>query len=224
MDQLFFDIVNQGGGSCSPLKKLLSLYRSAGPKPSDLITWNLRKFSLSYTALALTVPELFEGEGGGEGEGKEFTELIEILLTRNPNVYSTFFEDFAENLSSDLDTFDGVFGGICEAIIGRILKANDGSADKLTEMTSDIPNLIVSILGPMCRVPKIAEFLVERSSYFPPTIAAPQDSYAKSIVGAIWKGISVDAPDNFDAMRSLLPHGYAPPLPHPNLMAAFQRL
>lgn len=219
LDQLFFEIVNQSkNSSSSPLKKLLSLYRSAGPKPSDLITWNLRRFSLAYSALALTVPELFEDYSGNSG----FGELIEILLTRNPNVYATFFEDLADNLSSDLDTFDGVFGGICEGIIERILVAK--GEEKLSEMSSDIPNLIISVIGPMCRVPKIAEFLVERSGYFASSIASPQEVYTKSIVGAILKGMSIDAPDNFDAMRSLLPQGYAPPLPHQILMAAFQSL
>lgn len=213
---MFFELVNQSETS-TILKKLLSLYRSAGPKPNDLITWNLRRFSLSYTALALTVPVLFEGTGDNG-----FEELIEILLTRNPNVYATFFEDLSENLSNDLDTFDGVFGGICEAMIGRILRAK--GEDKITEMTSDIPNLIISVLGPMCRVPRIAEFLVERSGYFAQDIASPQEAYNKSIVGAIWKGMSIDAPDNFDAMRSLLPQGYTPPLPHQLLLAAFQSL
>jgi hypothetical protein len=221
LDQLFFEILNQSKSSStsSVLKKLLSLYRSAGPNPSDLITWNLRRFSLAYAALALTVPELFEV---GEGQGEGFGELIEILLTRNPNVYSTFFEDLAENLSSDLDTFDGVFGGICGAMIERILMTK--GEDKICEMTSDIPNLIISVLGPMCRVPKIAEFLVDRSGYFDQNIANPQEVYTKSIVGAILKGMSIDAPDNFDSMRSLLPQGYAPPLPLQVLMTAFQSL
>lgn len=201
------------------LKKLLSLYRSAGPKPSDVITWNLRRFSLAYSALALTVPELFEGCRMSENG---FGELIDILLTRNPNVFSTFFEDLADNLAGDLESFDGVFGGICGAVIERISGAK--GEDKLTEMTSDIPNLIMAVIGPMCRVPMIAEFLVKRSGCFSEVITGPQEVYSKSIVGAVCKGISVDAPDNFEAMRSLLPQGYGPPLPQQVLLAAFQSL
>ena len=174
---------------------------------------------MAYAALSLTVPELFEGQASENG----FWELVEILLKRNPNVYSTFFEDLTENLAEDLESFDGVFRGICEAIVERILGAN-GEEDKLTEMTSEIPNLIISVLGPMCRVPKIAEFLVERSGFFASEISNPQEAFSKSIVGAIWKGISVDAPDNFEAMKSLLPQGYGPPLPHQILLAAFQSL
>lgn len=228
LDQLFFEIVNESKGSgSSVLKKLLSLYRSAGPQPSDLITWNLRRFSLAYSALSLTVPELFEGEGHTANNTNNtsdlsFDELIEILLVRNPNVYATFFEDLSENLSGDPETFDSVFNGICCAIIGRALSSK--GEDKLIKMTSEIPNLILSVLGPMCRVPKITEYLVERSGFFTETISEPIEASTKSIFGAIWTGMSVDAPGNFEAMRSLLPKGYGPPLPQPILMTAFQSL
>lgn len=218
LDQLFFEIVNgsKGTGS-SALKKLLSLYRSAGPKPSDLITWNLRRFSLAYAALSLTVPELFDGEGSAG-----FGELIDILLVRNPNVYATFFEDLVENLSSDLETFDAVFGGIFAAIIERVLSGN--GEERLLAMTTDIPNLIVAILGPICRVPAVSEFLVMRSGYFAAELSSPQEASKKSLIGAIWTGMAVDAPDNFSAMRALLPNGYCPPLPQQLLMAAYQSL
>ena len=202
------------------MKKLLSLYRSAGPNPSDLLTWNLRRFSLSYSALSLTVPELFEG---GEEEFDGFRELIEILLTRNPNVYVTFFEDLSTNLREDLDTFDAVFGGICGAICEKATGAKGD--DKLMAMTSEIPNLILLVLGPMCRVPLISEFLIHRSDCFSSSISGgPTEASRKSLCGALWTGMAVDAPDNFEAMKSLLPKDYGPPLPQPVLLAAFQSL
>ena len=214
---MFFEVVNESKGSgSSVLKKLLSLYRSAGPNPSDLITWNLRKFSLSYTALALTIPELFDGESGG------FAELIEIILKRNPNIYATFYENLAEVLSSDEETFDAVFGGICGAVIENVLSAK--GEDKLLAMTTEIPNLIISILAPMCRVSSISSFLVERSEYFAEQISSPSEASRSSIVGALWTSMSVDAPDNFEAMRSLLPKGYGPPLPQQILSTACQSL
>lgn len=222
LDQLFFEIVNESSGPSSVLKRLLSLYRSAGPNPSDLITWNLRRFSLAYSALSLTVPELFEGEAAAAGTDG-FSELIEILLTRNPNVYATFFEDLAGNLCDDLDTFDAVFGGICGAICAKATEAKGD--DKLTAMTTEIPNLILGVLGPMCRVPSISEFLVERSGYFAEEFpGGPAEASHKSLCGAIWTGMAVDAAGNFGAMQSLLPKGYGPPLPQPILMAAFQSL
>lgn len=226
MDQLLFEIVNgskrTGNSSSSVLKKLLSLYRAAGPQPSDLITWNLRRFSLAYSALNLTVPELFDEAEEPSGFNNGFSELIEILLTRNPNVYATFFADLSDNLSQDVETFDAIFNGICLALIERVLSAK--GEDKLMAMTGEIPNLIISVLGPMCRVAKINEFLVERSGFFSGHISDPVEASTKSIVGAIWTGMSVDAPGNFEAMRSLLPKGYGPPLPQPILMTAFNSL
>lgn len=221
LDQLFFEIVNdEGSGPSSVLKKLLSLYRSAGPNPSDLITCNLRRFSLAYSALSLTVPELFEG---GDVRTDGFGELIEILLTRNPNIHATFFEDLASNLSDDQETFDSVFGGICEAICAKATAAK--GEDKLMAMTTEIPNLILGVLGPMCHVSSIAEFLAERSGYFGAEFpGGPMEAVRKSLCGAIWSGMAVDAPGNFEAMQSLLPKGYGPPLPQPVLMAAFQSL
>ena len=222
LDQLFFDVINGSAGNSSVLKKLLSLYRSAGPNPSDVVTWNLRRFSLSYSALSLTVPELFDKSSDVSVSGSAgYLELIEILLKRNPNVYATFFEDFAENLKGDCETFDAVFGGICGAVIEKVL---NGEEDKLTVMTSEIPNLIFSVLAPMCRVPVITEFLMERSGYFSNHLADPNEASRKSILGAIWSGIAVDAPGNFEAMQSLLPKDYGPPLSQPILMTAFQSL
>ena len=214
---MFFEVVNEPSGSSSVLKKLLSLYRSAGPNPSDLITWNLRRFSLAYAALSLTVPELFEG-----GDKGGYDELIEILLTRNPNVYATFFEDLAGNLADDVETFDALFSGICGAICAKATGAQ--GEDKLIAMTSEIPNLILGILGPMSRVPLITEFLINRSGYFSSEIPSAAAVSKQSLCGAIWTGMAVDAPQNFEAMRSLLPKGYGPPLPQPVLMAAFQSL
>lgn len=224
LDQLFFEAVNENISS-SVLKKLLSLYRSAGPSPSDLITWNLRRFSLAYSALSLTVPELFESGNNNNNEtiSSGFSELIEILLTRNPNVYATFFEDLAASLSDDLNTFDAVFGGICGAICAKATEAK--GEDKLPAMTTEIPNLILGVLGPMCRVPSISEFLTERSGFFSEEFpGGPAEVSKKSLCGAIWTGMAVDAPNNFEAMKSLLPKGYGPPLPQAILMTAFQSL
>lgn len=221
LDQLFFQIVNEsqrGTNSSTVLKKLLSLYRSAGPNPSDTITWNLRRFSLAYCALSLTVPELFSNE---QVDG--FGELIEIILKRNPNVYSSFFQDLSDNLIEDLETFDLVFGGLSEGICKLAIESKGD--DKLNTMTTTIPNVILGILGPMCRVPSICEFLIERSGYFSGEISGgPLEASRKSLCGAIWSGMAVDAPGNFDAMKSLLPKGYAPPLPQPILMTAYQSL
>ena len=232
LDQLFFDIVNDvknnyGTQGKSPLKKLLSLYRSAGPKPSDLITWNLRRFSLAYSALSLTVPQLFEGNESDD-VNLVFDELLEIVLTRNPNVFATFFEDWAQNLfetDDNFETFDAVFGGICGAIVSKIQnETKSGGDDKLRLITTEIPNLIISVLGPMCRVPSIAEFLIKRSGYFKSEFCTPDEALNSSLIGVLLKGIAVDAPDNFDAMRSLLPNGYGPPLPQQILFTAFQNL
>ena len=184
-----------------------------------MITWNLRRFSLAYSALSLTVPELFEGNGNHDG----FAELIEILLSRNPNVYATFFEDLASNLSHDMDTFDAVFEGICGAVCSKAIGAK--GQDKLMAMTTEIPNLILGVLGPMSRVPSISQFIVERSGFFSSEIlGGPTEASRQSLCGAIWTGMAVDAPGNFEAMQSLLPKGYGPPLPQPILMTAFQSL
>ena len=87
LDQLFFDVINGSAGNSSVLKKLLSLYRSAGPNPSDVVTWNLRRFSLSYSALSLTVPELFDKSSDVSVSGSAgYLELIEILLKYKNNL------------------------------------------------------------------------------------------------------------------------------------------
>lgn len=236
MDQLFFEIVNDskstGTKGKSPLKKLISLYRSAGPNPTDLITWNLRRFSLAYSALCLTVPQLFEGTETEDTDENSirlmFEELIEIILTRNPNIFSTFFEDWAQNLygnGDNFETFDAVFGGICGAIIFKIKKGIKSEGDdKLRLITTEIPNLIISILGPMCNVSSIAEFLVERSGYFTNELNNPEEALTSSLIGSLLSGIAVDAPNNFQAMRSLLPTGYGPPLPQQILFTVFQNL
>lgn len=232
LDQLFFEIVNDlknnnGTKGKSPLKKLISLYRSAGPKPSDLITWNLRRFSLAYSALSLTIPQLFEGNEN-ENVNLLFDELLEIVLTRNPNVFATFFEDWAQNLlgnDDNFEIFDAIFGGICGAIVSKIqIETKSGGDDKLKLITTEIPNLIISVLGPMCQVPSIAEFLIKRSGYFKSEFSTPDEALNSSLIGVLLKGIAVDAPDNFDAMRSLLPNGYGPPLPQQILLTAFQNL
>lgn len=228
LDQLFFEIVNgnlkSASTSRSVLKILLSLYRSAGPSPSNVITWNLKRFSLSYAALSLKVPELFEDEESSDGgsNSSRFGELIEILISRKPNVYVTFYEDLAENLSSDMELFDSIFGGIFDSIIERILRGKH--EEQLVSMTTDLPNIILSILGPISRVPKVSEFLVQRSGYFSGEIESCTEVTRSSLIGAILTGMSVDAPDNFDAMRALLPKDYGPPLPQHLLMAAYQSL
>lgn len=219
LDQLFFDIVKRTGSKTSTLKALLSLYRAAGPNPNDLITWNLRRFSLSYAALSLTVPELFD-ELGNENS---YSELIEVFLTRNPNLYASFFQDCHDILDSE--AFEMLLSGMCGAVI-RHMNDSKGT-DKLSLMTSDVPNIIISILGPMVQVREIVQFLVDKRTGFfqaEPAFTGPKEAEEKSLVGAIWSAIAVDAPDNFDALKALLPPDYAPPIPQNILLSAFQSL
>lgn len=191
--------------SLSVLEQLLSLYRSAGQNfASNLVTWNLHRFALSYAALCLTVPGLFEG--GIEADPARF---VEICVCRDVVLFPSFWSDLAGVVDGD------VFGEIVRAVL--IAALQDCRREGL--LSPRVLATMSAIIAPLAGTPQSAAIIFTDIKQETPQLTI--ESVKETLLGTFFALAAVDSPANFEAIKSVLPVGYEPPISLHVLLSAY---
>ncbi len=209
LDQLFFDIV--AGASeerqikgFSVLQQLLSLYQQAASKSnSSALQWNLSRFALSYCGLVLTVPGLFEG-----GPDPDAQNLVNLLSGQEIAVPQSFWSDLVASL--DAEVLEEV---LYATIVAAAKECRSGGL--LGGRTVVIMN---SIFAPICQVPQLSAIILR--SMNTNSASSPMEA-EETFLGMFFAIAAVDAPANFEPIRTLLPPGYEPPIALQSLLYAY---
>ena len=210
LDQLFFETVQSASGereskSLNVLEQLLSLYRTAGQNfSSNVVTWNLHRFALSYFALAMTVPGLFEG--GVEADAARF---VDVCVRREIVLFQSFWSDLAEVVDGE------VYGEVVRAVVMAALQ--DCRREGL--LSPRVMATMSAIIAPLSNTPQSAAIILTGIKEETPQLTL--DSIKETFLGTFFAISAVDSPTNFDAMKSVLPVGYEPPIALHVLLSAY---
>ena len=206
---MFFDVISAASSErqakgFSALQQLLSLYQRAASKSnSSVLHWNLSRFVLSYCGLVLTVPGLFEG--GIDSDAQHF---IDLLVRQEIPIPQSFWSDLAGALDAE------VLEEVLNAVIGA------AAVDCKTGGLLDARTVVVmnAVFAPICQVPLLAAIILRAMS----TASTSNPAEAEqTFLGKFFAVAAVDAPGNFEPIRSLLPPGYEPPIALQTLLYAY---
>lgn len=209
LDQLFFDVVAEAASerrakSISVLQQLLSLYVAAAKQSnSSVVHWNLSRFALSYCGLVLTVPGLFEG--GIEADGAHF---VDLLVKGEFPVGQAFWLDLVSALDAE----------VLEEVVQLLLVAAGDECLSCGLLDARTIGVMNAVFAPLCHIPQIAAIILRSMASSAPS---NPDEARRTFLGRFFAVAAVDAPTNFEPIRTLLSPGYEPPIPLQTLLYAY---